>query len=262
MIIDIPEFDGVNDKLDALASRLTRMENKLDSLTVVPPPTQLKSQVMAVTYFRDLTLWNTILASKPPFVIINPANGDALAADSLYVAQVPRNKAAGVPTFIYSHTKYSTRPIAEVKAAISRQLGFYPLLEGVFVDTTSNRPEHVPYYQELCTWLRTLGMKICLNPGTKAPEALIQMCDYMMIVETDYLTYRASTRQPWELYPAYRHKLWHVAHGCPPADMPLIVAKMKADNAGLITVTDDIMPNPYNVLPTYFASLENLVEQA
>ena len=55
---------------------------------------------------------------------------------------------------------------------------------------------------------------------------------------------------PWELKSEYRGKLWWVAHGCPPAEMQRVVSHMAAQGAGLATVTDDIYPNPYNLMPT------------
>lgn len=266
MIIDIPEFAALNAKLDLIGTSLASVQLKLDKLaaTLVPAPVPVpvvpKSQCMVVTYFRDAAMWAATLATKPPFVIINPNSGSGPTADSLYVAQIPRNTAAGVPTFGYTHTRYAARPVQEVKDDVLRYLSQYPVLKGFFVDTTSNKPEHVPYYEELCAWLRGISMQICLNPGTKAPERLAQISDYVMCVETDYTTYMASIRQSWELMPVYRPKLWHLAHNCSESNMPAVVAKMKRDNAGLITVTDDVMANPYDKLPSYLTALNALVE--
>jgi hypothetical protein len=236
---------NIYDELAALSTRLTAAEARLTKLETPPAPPPVLHRPMAVTYFRDAALWATTLAAKPPFVTINPFSGPGPSADSLYVAQIPRNTAAGVPTFAYTHTRYAARSVDEVMGDVAKYRAQYAGLSGFFVDTTSVRPEHVAYYEDLTARIHALGFKVCLNPGTNCPERYLQIADYVMSAETDSMAYET-------LYPG---KVWHCVHTCGPTDMPRIVALAKARGAALITVTDDLMPNPYDKLPTYWSAL-------
>lgn len=248
---------NIYDELAALSARLSTAEARLLKLETPPALPPVLHRAAAVSYFRDAALWAATLAAKPPFVLINPYSGPGPSADSLYVAQIPRNTAAGVPTFAYTHTRYTARTVDEVMADIAKYRAQYSGLAGFFIDTVSVKPEHVAYYEDLTARVHALGFKVCLNPGTKCPERYLQIADYVMSAETDSMTYETLARPAYEkLYPG---KVWHCVHTCALSDMPRIVALAKARGAALITVTDDIMPNPYNTLPTYWSKLCDLV---
>ena len=97
-----------------------------------------------------------------------------------------------------------------------------------------------------------MGCKVVLNCGTKTYEGLAKICDWLCVVETDALNYGLLARPAWE---ANYGNLWHMVHTCAVADMPRIVALAKQRKAGLITVTSDVMPNPYDTLPAYLDAL-------
>lgn len=254
---------NVYDELLALGARLTAAEAKaaalearvlkLETPPVVVPP---QSKLGLVSYFRSTTLWDKVAAVKPALAMINPGSGPGPGADSLYAATVvPKCKAAGVPVFGYVHSKgptgYGTRPLADVKADILNHIAWYKV-DGIFVDTTSNDPAFLAYYTDICTFVHGKGLKVVLNCGTKTYEGLAKICDYLCVVETDAMSYETLARPAWE---AGYSNLWHMVHSCAATDMPRIVALAKQRKAGLITVTNDVMPNPYDTLPTYIDAL-------
>ncbi len=237
MAIDIYEsLASLHAKLDQLLARL---------------PVPRTTGIAPVTYFRDAALWSAALAEKPALAMINPDNGPGTAASSTYVQQTAAAQSLGVPVYGYTHTRYGVRPVAEVKADIDKHIAWYGV-RGIFIDTTSNKPEHVAYYRELCDHVHAKGAKVILNPGTQCLEEHAAMADFVMCSEGDVPTYKARVPRPWES--KYPGKLYHAVHGCPAADMPSVVALAKQRGAGLLYVTDDVMPNPWNVLPTYWAA--------
>ena len=247
-------------ELLALGSRLTAAEAKAAALEArvlkleTPPPTL---RLAVISYFRSSTLWASTLAAKPAFCCINPGSGPGPSADALYVAQVPKNKAAGVPTLGYVHSKgaggYGTRPLAEIKADVLNHIAWYGV-DGIFVDTVSVDPAFVPYYADLCAFIKSKGLKVCLNPGTRCLEDHAKMADWVMCAETYASTYLAAPARPaWEKN--YPGKMLHCVHTCTASQVPAVVSKAKADGAGLLYVTDDLMPNPYDTLPTYLPAL-------
>jgi hypothetical protein len=242
-------------ELARLGGLCTELAGRVDALELAAKPMRLGP----VTYFRPGPLWDATLAAKPALTLINPGSGPGSAVDSAYPPQVAKCKAAGVPVLGYVHTRYGARPIAEVKADIDKHRAWYGI-SGIFIDTTSNQLVHLAYYAELCAYVKSWGGIVVLNPGTKTIEEHAQIADYVMVCETDLATFKLQTRPAWESKPAYRGKLWTVVHTCPAAEMPWVVAEAKRRHAGLIYVTDDVMANPYNLLPTYWPQLQAAVQ--
>lgn len=245
---------NIYDELEALSGQLGLLAGRLKALEDRAVP---KLLVAPVTYVYPGIKFDTFLAKGPALCQINPASGPGAAVDPNYVAQVNKARALHVPVFGYVHTKYSARPLAEVKADVEKYTAWYGV-SGIFVDTTSNKPEHLPYYVELCGWLRLKGLRIVLNPGTRTLEEHFKLADYVMCAETDLATYLGQSARP-AFEALYREKCWHVIHSCPAAEMPATVALAKQRGAGLVYVTDDVMANPYDKLPTYWDDLCNTV---
>ena len=215
--------------------------------------------VAPITYFYPGVKWDPVLARRTGPVLINPASGPGTAASLTYVGHVGRCHAAGVKVLGYVHTKYGARPIAEVKADVDRHFSWYGV-DGIFVDTTSNKLADVGYYADLSEYIRTRGGLVVLNPGTRTIEPYAGLCDWLMNAETDAVTYRTRVASAWEH--KYPGKFWHVVHTCAAADMPLMVQLAAERDAGLVCVTDDVMPNPYDALPSYFTALYAAVAEA
>jgi hypothetical protein len=265
-------------ELDALRTALTKAQSDLASMGArlakleshpAPSPGVPTIQVAPVSYFRPEKLlpngtlaWDSIMAHKTGLAMINPGSGPGLSASTSYTALVPRVQAAGVPVFGYVHSKgpatatnpsgYGERPIADVKADIDKHIAWYGVA-GIFIDCTSNRLDHVTYYADLCAHVHGKGRKVILNPGTQCLEDHARMADFVMCSEGYVPTYRARVARPWEAN--YPGKLWHCVHSCTAADMPSVVALAKSRGAGLVYVTDRLMPNPYADLPSYWEAL-------
>ncbi len=240
-------------ELAALSARISALEAKLAPKTRVAP----------VSYFRPDKLlpdgslaWDAVLAKKPALALINPGSGPGLTLSVSYAALVPKAQNVGVPIYGYTHSKgaagYGTRPLDEIKADIDKHIAWYGVA-GIFIDCTSNKPEHLAYYADLCNYIHGKGRKVVLNTGTQCLEQHAQMADYLMCSEGDPVTYRARVARSWEAN--YPGKLWHAIHGCPLADMPSIVALAKQRQAGLLYVTEDVMPNPWDTLTAHWAGL-------
>jgi hypothetical protein len=236
---------NIYDELAALSARIAKLE-------ALHAP---KTRAAPVTYFRPGAAWTVALSTKPALTMINPGSGPGTTVSGSYQTQVKAAQAAGVPVYGYVHSKgaagYGTRPIAEIKFDVDMHCTWYGV-DGIFIDCTSNKLEHVPYYAELCAYVHAKGRKAILNPGTQSLEEHAKMADYVMISEGTVDTYRARVARSWE---ANYKNLWHCVHSCPEADMPAVVALAKSRGAGLLYVTDDLMPNPYDTLCTYWSSL-------
>ncbi len=246
----------IYNELIALHARCADLETKVARLELKLTP---KVRPAPITYFRadkltaaGTSAWDAVIAKKPALAMINPGSGPGLTPSVSYTALVAKAQTAGVPIFGYTHSQYGLRPPADVKLDIDRHIAWYGC-EGIFIDTTSNKPEHVAYYQDLCNYVHSKGRKVVLNTGTQCLEAHAIMADYLMCSEGDVPTYRARVPRPWEVN--YPGKLWHAVHGCPPVDMPGVVALAKQRGAGLLYVTEDVMPNPWDTLTASWDAL-------
>jgi spherulation-specific family 4 protein len=237
---------NIYDELAALSARVAKLE-------AAAAPQRMR--IAPVSYFRGTAQWDAVIAAKPALALINPGSGPGPRADALYVGLVPKAQTAGVPVFGYVHTQYGARPAADVVADVRNHKAWYGVA-GIFVDTVANDAAHVAYYKGLCDSIRALGLKVVLNPGTQCLEEHAQMADFVMCSEGDLQTYNNRIPRAWE--PKYRN-LWHCVHSVSPAQMPSTVALAKSRGAGLLYVTDDVMPNPYDTLPSYWSSLCQLV---
>lgn len=246
---------NIYDELLAQAAATKALEARVKTLeTVVPPlPGPSRTLVAPVSYFRydkkdaaGRNAWDALIAKKPALAMINPGSGPGLGKSDSYATLVARVQAAGIPIFGYVHTKYGNRPLAEVKADILNHKTWYGL-KGIFVDTTSNKAEHLAYYTDLCSYIHGLGLKACLNPGTQTIEDHAKIADYVMVSEGDLATYNNRTPRVWEIN--YPGKMWHCVHTVSASQMPSVVALAKKRGAGLLFVTPDVMPNPYDMPP-------------
>jgi hypothetical protein len=231
---------NIYDALAALEARVAKLE---------APPAPAVGRLALVSYFRSATMWSAALAAKPVLCMINPGNGPGPRADSLYVAQVPKNRAAGVLTFGYVYTDYAAVPAATVKTAMANHKAWYGV-DGIFIDETSVDRAHLPYYQDLCNYAASLGLRVILNPGAMCLEEHFVMVGpngFVMSFENTAAAYLTSTRPAFEK--TYASRVWHCIHTCTAAQSAAVRARAALNGCGLLTVTADVMPNPYDTLP-------------
>lgn len=260
MAVDIyEELLALRLRQNNLSASLAAAEVRLTALET-PPVVPPRMRLGVVSYFRPSSgQWEPTLAAKPALTMINPGSGPGPSVDAAYPPQVVKCKAAGVPVFGYVHSKgadgiYGNRPLAEVKADIDKHIAWYGVT-GIFVDCTSTDRAKLPYYTELCAYIHAKGLQVCLNPGSAGPEEHADMADYVMVAENYWVRYKLQVPPAWWLKPIHAGKLWHVMHACPAADLQAAVDLARSRGAGLVYPTDDVMPNPYNLLPSYFGAL-------
>ncbi len=198
---------------------------------------------------------------KYPTVSIMILSGPSYRAEK--VSNVLLAQAAGVNVLGYVHTTYGARPISQVKADIDTHFTTYGV-QGIFLDEVDNSANAIDlaYYATLYNYIKAKpsGPRLVVqNPGATTKEAYIAYADHIMVAETSASTYIGRLRPDWEFdYPA--SKFWHVVHGCPISQVNQVLNLSRERNAGLIYITDDLHPNPYNALPTYWDSFVEAVE--
>lgn len=83
-----------------------------------------------------------------------------------------------------------------------------------------------------------------------------------MTFESSYDTYINNYVPNPDWTPSDPRKLWHIIYNVPAASAGEVAALALERGAGLIHITDDILPNPYDTLPddAYMQTIMNAVE--
>ncbi|MFN8383986.1 MAG: spherulation-specific family 4 protein [Anaerolineales bacterium] len=182
-------------------------------------------------------------------VIVNPSNGPGSVLDNGYVNGIAQLRSSGVGVFGYVFTSYGTRPIPSIMAEIDLWKNWYGV-DGIFFDEANNTEATIPYYSDLQTYVTSKSMTSILNPGTSTIEPYASIGNVNVIYENDPSA--ALSVSSWVAnYPASRFAALQYAASA--AQMTNFVANAKQQNIGHIFVTDDVLPNPWNDLPTYLA---------
>jgi hypothetical protein len=216
--------------------------------------------VPAYSYPSPAIFWDESIAAADPvqFMIANPANGPGSGRDSNYVAALARAKACGIRVMGYVDTAYGERPITDVNDDIAAWKCMYGVSD-LFFDATASDAGLLAHFQDIADRAHaTPGAIVMFNPGTNAAEGYEQLADILNLFEGSLDDYASFSPSGWVAgYPSARFS--HLVYGVPDAaGMTAVLAQSVAQGAGYVYITSDTMPNPWGVLPPYWA---NEVEQ-
>jgi hypothetical protein len=189
--------------------------------------------------------------------IMNPSSGPGAAKDNNYVAAVNAFRAAGGRVIGYVHTSYGARPLATVTADIDRYAEWYDI-DGIFVDEMANvgPAERLNYYKAIYDHAKGIDgqWEVMGNPGTHTIEQYLTWptADRLVVFENASSAYPAYSPSAWNAKYDRAHFV-HLIHTEPSADSMRSRLEMAvARGAGGVYVTNDVMNNPWNTLPSYW----------
>ena len=204
--------------------------------------------------------WNRMNAAAARVditAIMNPFNGPGSSPDSKYTAAVDSLRGAGGRVIGYVYSGYTARPLAEVYADIDRYADWYAI-DGIFVDEMSNTGSagHLDYYESIYNYVKAKSAlwEVMGNPGTSTLETYLTRptADRLMVFEN-----------VGDAYPNYSPSSWnagydaasfvHLVHTEASLDaMEAHLRRAISYHAGAIYVTDDVLANPWDTLPSYW----------
>jgi hypothetical protein len=226
----------------------------------------VRCQSMAIpAYFYPGPLWAQATTGAPTveIMVMNPMNGPGSAWDPLYGAAVSNAQAAGIYVVGYVHTSYGARDINIIKAEIDAYETWYQV-DGIFLDETASSSNLVAFYRAIDDHIRSYpGNITILNPGVYPDESYMGAGDIIMAFEGSYSTYinPSNTIPNWaRSYSPWR--FWHAVYAASnQARMNTAVNKSRALNAAYLYVTQDVLPNPWDTLPSYWSSELNKIRE-
>ncbi len=203
--------------------------------------------------------WQTMCAAAPAgsTVILNPNNGPVKREAKVYAGAMRTCEEDDQRVIGYVFTKYGKRRLAAVEKAIAHYYGWYPGVEGIFLDEMAEVPSAKveAYYVQLTAYVHEKGGFVVGNPGDTATTPWqLGAVDEVVTFEGPAAAYAGYSPAPWVLTAA-SGQIANIVFGASEAEMEADCTKAEADNAGSLYVTDlPERPNPYATLPSYWTS--------
>ena len=170
-----------------------------------------------------------------------------------YLTAINKAKSTGIRVLGYVHTSYGTRSQTDVKSDIDKYKAWYNVSD-IFLDEASGQTADLSYYQHLADYIHTTaGAIVMLNFGIYPDESYMNIGDIANVFENTYSAYPTAQIPSWAFkYPPT--KFSHLIYGSNRSAMTHVLALAQQRNVGYIYVTDGVLPNPWNTLPSYWSS--------
>jgi hypothetical protein len=202
--------------------------------------------------------WAALAAAKtahinvPVYAIIDPANGPGAAADAGYAAGIGKLQLAGVTVIGYVPTSYGARSVAAIQADIDHWKQFYPGIQGIFFDEMSIRLGDELIYKTVSQYAKSKGMTFTVgNPGVDTKPTFVGATDTVIIYEGAGFPPTTALSGWHTSYPKSSFAI--LAYGVPALDHAAI--KEARNYVGYVYVNTDVLPNPWDSLPSYLGAL-------
>jgi Spherulation-specific family 4 len=211
--------------------------------------------------------WNRLIASAkavPIVAIVNPASGPGDHVDTNFAAVLPRARKAGVTLVGYIGTQYTRKPLQQVKQEVETFLSYYPEIQGFHFDEQSSDARGVDYYAELYRYVhqRIPGALVLTNPGTLCDVgyAARPASDAIALFENEHGFEKFRPPSWFSQFPGSRFCIQ--AHNVPTEEqMKQSLRRAVQLKMGSVFITDDVGPNPYDRLPSYWDAEVEAVRQ-
>ena len=221
-------------------------------------------------YFIDDALWEKMIAiPEVGYIIGHPepvVDGEEYVADKALADHLNQAKAKGKKTLVYVTGGYEKIDWKVVAKRIDTVLAAYPQADGVFIDEITYN--QCSKYSSLTKGAGTVqglrarhpGKMLVLNPGGPIWNCYQGLADGFVNLEraesaipawTQNVTLKANVPYySWMFTAANRPYMWQMVHSINPANAATAVDAALARNASVLYLTNDVMANPYDSLPS------------
>ncbi len=230
----------------------------------------------------DTTAWNQLSTSNSQlgFVVANIANGPDTSPNTTWQSVIDATHNHGAKVLGYVDTGYFgfTTParqtvlgdtdaaawLVQAEQDIGRWYQYYgSSIDGIFFDDglnlcgpTSGSSQYVDLYVQLNEYVHAFhpGALTVVNPGVGVPDCYEDAGDIIITFEGTYNDYLNPTgdyvTRQWQL-DADPNKFWHLIYNVPDQTaLTAVMNKSKQNNAGYVYVTPDMLPNPWDTVPS------------
>lgn len=227
------------------------------TVTVAPAVGKVCQSVAIPAYFYPSAggLWGTADTSVPGvgIMVANVANGPGTAVNSDYAAGIAAARAAGVRVVGYVYTHYGAISTGTVEASINAWRTLYGVTS-IFLDEASTSSSELSYYQTLSSYVHAAGGQTIVNFGTVPAQSEMNAGDTLVTFEGSYSTYGSTNFPSWTASYA-PSRFYNIVYNVPDQlSMMSVLREAAAAGVGQIYATNDVLPNPYDTLPSYLST--------
>lgn len=174
---------------------------------------------------------------------MNPNSGPGSQADPVYVSAINKLKSAEIKILGYIATGYGKVPSPSITLQMADYLKWYGV-NGFFFDQMASLDSYVDYYQQIAI---EAGSKFTIgNPGVVPSASYFGIFDVLNIVERAGLAISSS-------YGIGRES--GIFYSVPAVDERFL----ELCELDYVYITDASLPNPYDLLPSYFSKLASML---
>lgn len=263
---------------------------QLDSPASPSPSPSDGQQIAMASYINPLEdpdAWARLVeydSGKVSVLVANILNGPDYNVEPSWKSVIDKAASSGKKIIGYVRTgylgvseqKFTTRlgsnDLADWASQIEQDVDkWYELygqsISGIFFDEGwpecgpdniySNLYAHINNY----TKRKYPGAFTVLNPGAATAQCYENTMDTLITFESSYEVYSANYK-PNDWTPKDPRKIWHIIYDVPQDRIEEVAALAKSRHAGLVGITDDAHPNPFDNLPNdaYMKTLMDTVE--
>lgn len=236
--------------------------------------TQMTALASYINPLADPSSWDRIISydtGKLSLVVANILNGPDYVVDTAWKDVIDRSHASGKTVLGYVRTGYcgvsqqafKTRlgsgVLADWAAQIAQDVDMWYALYGdsiggIFFDEGWPECGDNNMYSEFYAMVnrntkrKHPGAYTVLNPGSPMAQCFEDTMDTLLTFESSYTQY-TTAYVPNDWTPTDPRKIWHIIHTVPAGNVAEVAALSKTRGAGLVEITDDVMPNPYDNFP-------------
>lgn len=206
--------------------------------------------------------WESVIEAAPQVrdVILNPGNGPGSSIVNPYIALIGTLRHAGIRVLGYVSTGHGNRDPAVVTTEIEHWREWYGV-DNIFLDEAAAVQEGVGTYANYAATVHEEGGIVVLNPGVIPHQEYFEFADAIVTFEDPMDAYLRIGELPEKARMEARADIWHIVIGAPQDRLNDIMRRARQYGADGIYVTDDVEPNPYDGLPTYWLGKLDVARQ-
>jgi len=190
---------------------------------------------------------------------VNPSNGPGDHFDKNFASGIKSLSSAGILLGGYVATDYGLKPQSDVIKEITKYKTWYGNIHGICFDEMQSKKGKEQYYKNLTDFAKNVGFNFTVgNPGTDISPTYIGTVDFLKIYEGSG-TPGLSSLKGWHLNYDKKNFIT-IAYNVPTLNYTYLTEETKY--VGLLYVTDDTLPNPYDKLPYYLYDLARFLNSS
>ncbi|KAJ5098656.1 hypothetical protein N7532_005657 [Penicillium argentinense] len=220
-------------------------------------------QIAIASYINPLgdpASWERLLAydtEKVSVLVANVMNDPDYAVDKDWESVIDQAASQGKKILGYVRTGYLGTGLRKLNKISTSGSSYMAPVSAVSFSMKAGQSVVPTIFTPICTHTSTIIRSAntpahnytVLNPGSPIAQCYEDTMDTLLTFESSYETYTNSF-VPNDWTPKDPRKIWHIIYKVSQEQVAGVAALARSRHAGLLEISDDGQPNPYDTLPS------------